>query len=122
MGELRIGVDLVETDRIAATLKRHGDRFVRKVYTTGEAAYCRTKYGAASWAARFAAKEALCKALGHQGPPPRWTDVEVVLDPRGRPSLQLTGRAAELAGGARVEVTLSHTHHHAVAVVVLVEP
>ncbi|HVP38081.1 MAG TPA: holo-ACP synthase [Candidatus Saccharimonadales bacterium] len=122
MGRLGVGVDLVEIPRIAAALERHGEHFVHKVFTEGEAAYCRTKRSAASWAARFAAKEALGKALGHDGPPPRWTDVEVMLDGRGRPRLRLTGRAAELAGAARIEVTLSHTHHYAVAMVVLTEP
>jgi holo-[acyl-carrier protein] synthase len=122
VGDLRIGVDIVEIDRIAAALGKYGEHFVRKVFTDGEAAYCRTKHSAASWAARFAAKEAMGKALRYEGPPPRWTDVEVVLDPRGRPSIRLSGLAARLAGGARIEVTLSHTHHYAVAMVVLVEP
>ncbi|MBI5838361.1 MAG: holo-ACP synthase [Candidatus Eisenbacteria bacterium] len=119
---MRIGVDIVEIDRIASALQGHGERFIRKVFTEGEAAYCRTRRSAASWAARFAAKEALSKALRNPGVPPRWTDVEVVLDGRGRPSIRLEGRAAELAGKARVEVTLSHTHHYAVAMVVLIEP
>jgi holo-[acyl-carrier protein] synthase len=122
MGGLRIGVDIVEIDRIAAALSKYGEHFIRKVFTPGEAAYCRTKHSAASWAARFAAKEALGKALRYEGPPPNWTDAEVVLDERGRPSIRLAGLAERLAGGARIEVTLSHTHHYAVAMVVLLEP
>ena len=121
MRDLRIGVDIVEIERIAHALRRHGDHFIRRVFTPGEAAYCRTKKSAASWAARFAAKEALGKALRVEDPPPNWTDVEVVLDGRGRPTLLLSGRAAELARGARMEVSLSHSHRYAVAVVALIE-
>ncbi len=120
MKDLRLGVDIVETERIAHALRVHGERFIQRVFTEREAAYCRTRRSAASWAARFAAKEALSKALHFVDRPPRWTDVEVVLDVRGRPSLSLRGLAAELAGDARVEVSLSHTHHYAVAVVALV--
>jgi holo-[acyl-carrier protein] synthase len=119
--DIRIGVDIVEIDRIAHALRHHGDRFIERVFTPREAAYCRTKRSAASWAARFAAKEALGKALRVEHTPPRWVDAEVVLDPRGRPTLLLTGLAAELAAGARLEVSLSHSHRYAVAVVALIE-
>ena len=119
---MRLGVDIVEIERIAHALRRHGDHFIQRVFTEKEAEYCRAKRSAASWAARFAAKEALGKALHWTDVPPRWTDCEVVLDPRGRPSLNLRGLAAELAAGAHVEVSLSHTHRHAVAVVALVGP
>jgi holo-[acyl-carrier protein] synthase len=120
--DLRIGVDIVEIDRIAHALHRHGEHFIRKVFTQEEADYCRTKKSAASWAARFAAKEALGKALHVPDVPPKWTDVEVLRDERGRPSLRLHGRALELSRGARVELSLSHTHHYAVAMVALIEP
>lgn len=122
MKDLRIGVDIVEIDRIAHALRRHGERFIRKVFTKEEADYCRTRKSAASWAARFAAKEAMGKALHVLDAPPNWTDVEVLRDERGRPSLRLHGRALELSRGARVELSLSHTHHYAVAMVALIEP
>ena len=122
MKDLRIGVDIVEIERIAHALRRHGEHFIRKVFTQSEADYCRTRKSAASWAARFAAKEALGKALHVLEHPPSWTEVEVLRDERGRPSLKLHGRALELSRGARVELSLSHTHRYAVAMVALIEP
>ena len=122
MKDLRIGVDIVEIERIAHALRRHGEHFIRKVFTQSEADYCRTRKSAASWAARFAAKEAQGKALHVLEHPPSWTEVEVLRDERGRPSLKLHGRALELSRGARVELSLSHTHRYAVAMVALIEP
>ncbi len=118
---VRVGVDIVEVERIAQALREHGEHFIQKIFTEREAAYCRGKKSPNSWAARFAAKEATAKALRVAGRVPRWTDVEVVMDDYGRPALQLSGVAAELAAGARLEVSLSHSHHYAVAMVVLSE-
>ncbi len=122
MRDLRVGVDIVEIERIAHALRRHGERFIERVFTPEEAAYCRTKASAASWAARFAAKEAVGKALHFVDTPPKWTDVEVLRDERGRPTLRLHGLALKLARGARVELSLSHTHRYAVAMVALIDP
>src|SRR5579859_8254107 len=94
-----IGVDLVETARIKEGIDQHGDRFVRRLYTSGEIAYCeRFKNRAERYAARFAAKEAAFKALGTgwaRGV--RWLDVEVAHHSSGKPELLLTGRAKEVA-------------------------
>ena len=119
--DLRIGVDIVEIARIEHALRRHGERFIGRVFTPREAEYCRARLSAGSWAARFAAKEALGKALRVTDRVPNWTDVEVVVDARGRPTLSLSGHAARLARGARMEVSLSHTHRYAVAMVALIE-
>jgi len=120
-----IGVDLVKVARIAAALERHGDRFLRRIFTPLEIDYCRGKVRMASMLAmRFAAKEAFSKALGvglrRDGI--RWREVEVVPDPRGKPEILVTGRAAELceeAGINGIHLTLSDENDMACAVVVL---
>lgn len=92
-----IGTDLCDIRRIEKSLTKYGDRFKAKIFTPVEIAYCDSKSGAAGYyAKRFAAKEALAKALssatsGHL----RWKDVGVENDPSGRPVLKLTGEAAQ---------------------------
>ena len=118
-----IGVDLVETARIAESLERHGERFIRRLYTPGEIAYCeKFKNRAERYAARFAAKEAAFKALGtgwREGV--QWLDVEVVNQANGKPELVLRGRVEQLAralGVARTAISISHADHYAVVQVV----
>jgi len=115
------GIDLVEVSRIAAMVDRHGDRFLERVFTPGERAYAleSRKRGEERLAARFAAKEAVLKALGtgwRSGI--AWTDVEVVSLPSGAPELRLSGRAAEIARERGIErwlLSLSHTSVAAIA-------
>jgi holo-[acyl-carrier protein] synthase len=119
-----IGTDLIEIARIEQSVARFGDRFLERVYTAGEIAYCKRKRSAAeSFAARFAAKEAAAKALGtgiSHGV--SWHEFEVRRAPSGKPSLHLSGRAAELAaalGVTRASISLTHTGTLAMAVVIL---
>lgn len=119
-----IGIDLVDIPRFTAALDRHGDRLRRRLFTEAEQLYCESRPSpAASLAARFAAKEAFLKALGTglaEGL--RWTDVEVVALPGGRPALSLKGSAAEhLArlGATGHWLTLTHTDTAAAATVIL---
>jgi holo-[acyl-carrier protein] synthase len=118
-----VGVDLVEVDRVQRAVERWGDRFLRRVYTEAEVAYCfhrGEKYR--SLAARFAAKEAAMKALGtgwKRGV--RWVDIEVVRRPGAAPEIVLHGQSRTLGRGGRFLVSLSHTHAHAIAVVVVEE-
>ncbi len=121
---LGIGTDLIETSRVQASMDRFGQRFLDRIYTAGEIAYCmRKKNAAESLAARFAAKEAGAKALGtgiSRGV--SWKELEVKREASGRPTLHLTGRAAELAaaiGVRRVQVSLTHNRNVAMAVVVM---
>jgi holo-[acyl-carrier protein] synthase len=107
------GIDLVEIDRIQQSMDRYGQRFLNRVYTAAEQAYCqRKRKSAESFAARFAAKEAGAKALGtgiSQGV--NWLEIEIAREPGGRPTLLFHGRAAQIA--ARLNVTraaLSITH------------
>lgn len=117
------GVDIVETPRIEQALDRHGERFSKRIYTPREIAYCEQfKNKAERYAARFAAKEAAFKALGtgwRDGV--RWLDVEVTHQPSGKPELQLSGRAKELAQQLRVTrtaVSISHSDHYVIAQVI----
>lgn len=118
-----VGVDLVEVDRIRTTVERWGDRFLRRVYTEAEIDYClRRGEKYRSLAARFAAKEAVMKALGtgwKRGV--RWVDIEVVRRPGSAPEIVLHGQSRDLGRGGRFLVSLSHTHTHAIAVVVVEE-
>jgi len=117
-----IGIDIVEVSRVAAVIERHGDRFLRRIYTPHELENVhgnRQQY----LAARFAAKEAAFKALGTGwGAGVRWVDVEVANLPSGQPVMQLSGKARERSdqmGVAQVHVTLSHTAELAMAQVLL---
>ena len=119
-----VGTDVIEIARIAQSIGRFGDRFLARVFTPREIAYCRRKKNAAeSFAARFAAKEAGAKALGtgiSQGV--SWLELEVNREPSGRPTLELTGRAAQRAsrlGIAGISLSLTHSKDIALAVVVM---
>ncbi|MFZ2087862.1 MAG: holo-ACP synthase [Desulfobaccales bacterium] len=121
-----IGVDLVRVDRLARVVDTYGERFLKRVFTDREIAYCQTRarQGIYQFAQRFAAKEAFSKALGvglRQGGI-RWREVEVLPDPRGKPEIQVTGRAAALCqehGIKGMHLSLTDEANHAVAMVVL---
>src|ERR1700739_4755186 len=111
---LGTGIDIIEIDRVARSIDRFGDRFLHRIFTAGEIAYCKRKKNAAeSFAARFAAKEAAAKALGtgiSHGV--SWKEFEVIREVSGRPVLRLSGRAAELAeamGVKRIQLSLTHS-------------
>ncbi len=119
-----MGTDLTEIGRVERSIARFGERFLERIYTPGEIAYCMSKKNSAeSFAARFAAKEAGAKALGtgiSRGV--SWKEFEVRRAPSGKPSLVLSGRAAALAaelGVARISLSLTHTRDLAMAVVVM---
>jgi holo-[acyl-carrier protein] synthase len=114
------GVDIVEVERIRTALQRNGDRFHQRTCTAAEAAYCLAmKDPAPFFAARFAAKEAVSKALGTGiGPQCSWLDIEVRRKASGEPFVVLHGAGAETAkrlGIARILLSLSHTENYAVA-------
>jgi len=114
----------MEIARIAHSVDRFGERFLRRVFTPREIEYCRRKKNAAeSLAARFAAKEAGAKALGtgiSRGV--GWLELEVTRAPGERPILDLTGRAAARArslGVAHISLSLTHSRDVALAVVIM---
>ena len=121
-----VGVDLVRVDRLARVLERFGERFLQRVFTDREIAYCQSKakQGVYQLAQRFAAKEAFSKALGvglREGGI-RWKDVEVLPDARGKPEIKVAGRAAQLCEELDIRgmhLSLTDEGNHAVAVVVL---
>jgi holo-[acyl-carrier protein] synthase len=121
---LSVGVDLVELARIRRVVERYGERFLVRIYTPDE--LVRYRHRLPELAARFAAKEAVSKALGvglfHISPKGiGWQEVEVLPDPLGKPLVSLSGRArclAEEQGLGTWAISLSHGQEHAVAFVV----
>src|SRR4051812_19360324 len=118
-----IGVDIVETSRIASSIERLGEKFLDRVFTPDEQRYCGGhRAPEASYAARFAAKEAVSKAFGTgMGPHVSWLDIEVQRNADGKPTILLRGQGEAYArelGVTDVLVSLSHSEHYAVAHVV----
>lgn len=121
---LSTGVDLIEIARVERALERYGERFLHRVFTPDEIAYARRR--PSELAARFAAKEAVAKALGvgmrmMAAGGIEWHEAEIVGDHRGKPLVLLSGRAAQRAGELGLTewaVSLSHTNEHAIAFVV----
>jgi holo-[acyl-carrier protein] synthase len=119
----RVGLDLISVAEVAASLHRFGSRYIRRVYTAGEARYCRAAAGAAAsarFAARFAAKEAAVKALAPAHQWTRWRDIEVRRHRSGRCTLVLHGEAAALArrrGVGYLALSMTHDGGHAAAIV-----
>jgi holo-[acyl-carrier protein] synthase len=119
-----IGVDLIEIERLFQAITRTGQRLIERLYTDAEQAYCcRQQPPYACYAARFAAKEALLKALGtglrqHM----RWRDIEVCRDDLGKPSLRLYGYLQErciMEGIQHIHLSLAHSATCAIAQVIL---
>ena len=116
---LTTGVDIIELPRINQVLDRYGQRFLNRVFTPDEIAYCRGR--APNLAGRFAAKEAAMKALGTGVRGVSWKDIEVIRADSGAPSLRLHGRAekrAERLQMSEMSLSISHSREYAVAFVV----
>ena len=115
-----IGIDVVEVDRIASAIERLGEPFLAKLFTSNERGYCEAqKNSSLHYAARFAAKEAVSKALGTGiGGQAGWLDLEIIRDPSGAPKLQLQGNAADFAeqnGITEIQSSLTHARDYAAA-------
>jgi len=119
---VRVGVDLIEIERVRRALERHGEGFRTRCFTDAERAYCDSKPNPAQhYAGRFAAKEAVGKALG-VGVHFTWKEIEI----RGRPKpgVHLSGwtaRVAERLGAGRIELSMTHSRELAAAVAVIVD-
>ncbi len=117
-----IGVDIVDVARIERSLERHGDSFAKRIFTERECAYCDRHQQTArfrAYAARFAAKEAVSKALKVGiGPRFDWVDVEIVRKESGEPVVVLHGRAKDFVAALeirKIHVSLSHADELAIA-------
>lgn len=120
-----VGMDIVETKRIAESIERFGDQFLQRVFLPEEIAYARTmKVPYPHFAARFAAKEAISKAFGTGiGPEMGWLDMEIVREPSGAPRVRLHGKAeayAQARGMREIHLSLTHTAEYGAASVVVV--
>ena len=118
-----MGIDIAEVDRVKAAIERHGEKFLKRVYTEREREYCeRFKNKYERYAGRFAAKEAAMKALGtgwRRGV--RWVDLEVVRETSGRPTLTMAGEAGKIAeqlGVKHIALSITHTAAQALAQVI----
>ncbi len=124
MSSLAAGIDAIEIHRVQEVLDHHGDRFLRRVFTELEIAFCRGRVR--ELAVRFAAKEATMKALGTGVRGVGWRDIEILPDRFGKPLIYLHDRArkrAESIGLGQPEVSLTHSEDMALAyVVALCEP
>ena len=127
MNVLGIGTDIIECLRIAQMIERHGEIFLQRVYTPREIEYChRRKAATQHFAGRWAAKEAVLKAMGtgwSKGI--KWVDIEVRNEMGGKPSIALGGVARELCadqGIADMMISISHCRHYAAAYALAVGP
>jgi len=114
-----VGTDMIAIPRVQAAIDRHAGRFLRRVYTPEEVAFCRGRVP--ELAARFAAKEAVMKALGTGAHGVAWREIEVLPNHRGKPLVYLYGRAkarAERISLRGLDVSMSHSQEYAVAMVV----
>ena len=120
-----IGTDITECLRIARMIERHGEQFIDRVYTPVETAYCQSrKQSTQHFTGRWAAKEAILKAIGtgwRRGI--SWQDMEIRNDPNGRPVVTVRGGVQEVVerlGISEIRVSISHCHTHATAVAIAV--
>jgi holo-[acyl-carrier protein] synthase len=119
------GVDIVEVDRIKDSIEKYGESFLKKVFTDKEVEYCESrkvsKYQ--SYAARFAAKEAVSKAFGTGiGADVSLNEIEIAKDEKGKPYVILSGNAKEFfrkMKGEKISISLSHTRQNAIAYVII---
>jgi len=119
------GVDIVEVFRLRDAIGRWGDSFLKKVFTEREIEYSNShRFSPQHFAARFAAKEAVMKAFGEPRKFTNWTDIEVLNDGEGKPSIVFHGDALKLKRSKKVTdiiVSMSHSKNYAVANVILLQ-
>ncbi len=120
------GIDLVSIKRIENIVRRWGDNFICRIFTPLEQEYCEKKSNKyQSYAGKFAAKEALLKALGLGLRGVNWKEIEVINDNLGQPTIKTSGRLKEITSNKKVDkyfLTISHTKEYALAEVILEGP
>ncbi len=115
-----LGSDIIEIERIEASIHRYGSKFLDRIFTDTEQAYClRHRDSARHFAGRFAAKEAVVKALGTGiSQTISWLDIDIINDPQGKPEVKLSSKAKEYFGDIIIQVSISHCKAYAMAVAV----
>ncbi len=119
--QIKVGTDIIEVERIKNSILKHGEKFLNKIYTNDEIAYCNknadTKYQ--HFAVRFAAKEAVFKAVSQIGSDTlKWHDIEIKNSKSGRPEVVLYGQEKDKI--LSIDISLSHIKETAIATVVIV--
>jgi holo-[acyl-carrier protein] synthase len=116
---IKTGIDLIEVDRIDDAIKRHGERFLNRIFTPGE--LLKFRENTQSLAARWAAKEAVAKTISTGIGDIEWTEIEILHGPNKEPKLTLYGNAKKFAEEQNLtswSLSLSHTREHAIAMVI----
>jgi len=118
------GIDLVKIERLEKIIKKWGDNFIFRIFTSLEKEYCEKKKGNKyqSYAGKFAAKEALLKALGLGLRKANWKDIEIKNDKLGQPIIETSGKLKNIAsakGISKYFISISHTKEYAIAQVIL---
>jgi len=118
------GIDLVKIERIEQIIKRWGDNFISRIFTPLEREYCEIKKGNKfqSYAGKFAAKEAILKALGLGLREANWTEIEIKNDELGQPIIDISGKLKNITsakGVSKYFVSISHTKEYAIAQVII---
>lgn len=119
---IAVGIDIIEVERVRGAYERHGERFLHRIFTEDEIRQCRGK--ATRWAGRFAAKEAISKALGTGLHGVAWREMEIVQIRSGRPTVRLHGKAkqrAEQLGISAFDVSMADLNAFSIAVAVAVQ-
>jgi len=119
---LGLGIDIIEIARVKKSIDRFGDKFLEKVFTEGEIRYCSSKFNKYQhYAARFAAKEAVYKALASgwkEGL--RWKDIEILNDTSGMPSVNPSGKLKSfLSGDTQLRISISHSDNYVTSVAII---
>jgi holo-[acyl-carrier protein] synthase len=119
---LGLGIDIIEIERIQKSIENYGNRFLNKVFTPEEINYCNSKFNKFQhFAARFAAKEAVYKALASGWQTGlRWKDIEIQNDVSGMPSINATGKLQSfLSNNTQLKISISHSKNYVTSVAVI---
>ncbi len=116
-----LGTDIIEIDRIKKAIAKHGDRFLERLFTDQELAYCqRASNPMPHYAGRFAAKEAVLKAIGSDLEKITWKEIEILNDTEGKPEVHLSEKLKKNFPTAHFFITISHCREYATATAILV--
>ena len=121
---LGLGNDIIEIQRIAASIARHGKRFLDRIFTEREQLYCQNHRDfERHFAGRFAAKEAIVKALGTGiSSSVSWLDIEIINDEAGKPTVHFSEKVQKTFHSPQMHLSISHCKNYAVAVAILGAP